>query len=52
MGNAPQIIVFLIVFNAPWSGGDRGRLPARSNLTRRTLEYANQPSERLPGDPR
>ena len=52
MGSAPQIIVFLLVLNALLIGAiavvsRRGR-----NLTRRTLECANQPGERLVGDPR
>ena len=52
MGSAPQIIVFLLILNALLIGAiavisRRGR-----NLTRRTLECANQPRERLSGDPR
>jgi hypothetical protein len=52
MGSAPQIIVFLLILNALLIGAiavisRRGR-----KLTRRTLEYANQPRERVTGDPR
>lgn len=52
MGSAPQIIVFLLILNGLLIGAivvisRRGR-----NLTRRTLEFATQPRERVAGDPR
>jgi hypothetical protein len=52
MGSAPQIIVFLLILNGLLIGAiavisRRGR-----NLTRRTLEFANQPRDRVAGDPR
>ncbi|HUA95645.1 MAG TPA: Ig-like domain-containing protein, partial [Acidimicrobiales bacterium] len=52
MGSAPQIIVFLLVLNAVLIGAIAVIFRRGRNLTRRTLEWAGPPRERIGGDSR